>query len=79
MSQMLVEDDVAASFKLLKSPTPLFDSAGRCLGWFQPGEVAPPGVAAALSPNSHDELRERSKQREGGLPLSDVLKRIGAQ
>ena len=79
MSRMLVEGDVAASFKLLKGPTPVVDGSGLILGYFQPGEVAPPGVAAALSPNTHDELRERSKQREGCLPLSEVLKRIGAQ
>jgi hypothetical protein len=79
MSQMLVDADVAESFRALKGPTPIVDPSGRILGFFQPGEVAPPGVAAALSPNSIERLQELRKQREGGLPLAEVLKRIGAQ
>jgi hypothetical protein len=79
MSQMLVEDNVAKSFKALKGPRPIFDKSGRILCYFQPGEVAPPGVAAALSPISDDELQEIRKDKSGGRTTSEVLKRLGAK
>ena len=79
MTQILADANLTARLRALCGPAQVVDEAGRMLGFFQPGEIAPPGVAAALSPNSHERLRELRKQREGGLPLSEVLKNIGAQ
>lgn len=79
MTQILADANLTARLNALRGPAQVVDADGRMLGFFQPGEIAPPGVAAALSPNSHDRLRELRKQREGGLPLSEVLKNIGAE
>jgi hypothetical protein len=79
MAPILADANLTERLKALTGLTPVLDASGQMLGYFQPGEVAPPGVAAALSPHTDDELRELRKQRDGGLPLSEVLRRIGAQ
>jgi hypothetical protein len=79
MTQILADSNLTERLKALTGPAQVVDAAGHMLGYFQPGAAAPPGVAVALSPHTDDELRELRKQREGGLPLPEVLKRIGAQ
>ena len=79
MTQILADANLTERLKSLRGPAQVVDADGHMLGFFQPGEIAPPGLAAALSPNSHDELRERRKHKGGCLPLSEVLKRIGAE
>jgi hypothetical protein len=79
MTRILADADLTARLKTLKGPARVVDEAGHTLGVFQPEGLALPGVAATLSPHTDEELRELRKQRDGGLPLSEVLKRIGAQ
>lgn len=79
MVQLQANAEFSARLKVLSEATKILDEKGQLLGIFEPLVIAPPGVAAALSPHTHDELRELRKQREGGLPLSEVLKKIGAQ
>ena len=79
MTQILADMNLPERLKTLTESVRVVDDTGRTLGIFEPLTLALPGVAAARSPNSYAQLHELRKQRDGGLPLTEVLKQFGAQ
>jgi hypothetical protein len=75
MTALVADATLPNRLKTLTEPVEVVDETGRTLGYFQPDGIAPPGTAAARSPNTDEQLRELRKQRDGGLPLSEVLMR----
>ena len=78
MTVLIADASLPDRLKALKEPARVVDDTGRTIGVFQPFEVAPPGVAAARSPYTVEQLQEL-RQQAGGLPLAEVLKQLGRQ
>jgi hypothetical protein len=73
MNQIVANEQLSQRLRDAKKPVRVVDENGQMLGIFDPLYVAPPGVAAARSPHTMEELEELRKQ-VGGRPLVDIIR-----
>ena len=79
MNTVLLDEKLAEQLEQATTRVAIKNRKGRIVGYYEPVSIAPPGVARKLSPNSDDDLRRLVREKTGGLPLADVLRRIGAE
>lgn len=73
MTKVVADSQLSQRLRDAKEPVQVVDEAGRTLGFFDPLTVAGPGVAAARSPYSNEQL-EALRQQQGGRPLAEILR-----
>ena len=75
MTRVTLDSAAVAKLAALPGPAQLCDESGHVLGWYRPGILSdPPPSLQDLAPLSDKELDERSKNREQGRPLKDILR-----
>jgi hypothetical protein len=75
MTQITLDSLTAAKLVALPGPVQLCDETGHVLGWYRPGLLSePPPSLKDLAPLSEEELNRRSRNREAGRPLKDILR-----
>ena len=73
MTQIVADAQLSQRLRNAKAPVTVVDENGHMLGVFDPLYVAPPGIAAARSPHTVEELKELRNQ-VGGRPLAEILR-----
>jgi hypothetical protein len=75
MNRIMIEDPLKGQFAALIEPVEIVDQTGRSLGHFVPTHAM---LASDECPYSAEEL-ERMRSEEGGRPLSEIWKSLGAE
>ncbi len=73
IAQVTADAQLPQRLSELKETVAVVDASGRMLGFFDPITIAPPGVAAARSPLTNEQVQELRKQK-GGRPLSEIMR-----
>ena len=79
MNTALLDEKLAEQLEQATTCVAIKNRKGRIVGYYEPVSIAAPGVARSLSPNTEENLRRLVREKTGGLPLADVLRRIGAE
>ncbi len=75
MTSVTLDSAAVAKLTALPGPVQLCDESGQVLGWYRPGILSdPPPALQDIAPLSEEELDRRSKSREEGRPLKDILR-----
>lgn len=75
MTRVTLNSAAVAKLATLPGPAQICDESGHVLGWYRPGILSdPPPALQDLAPLSDEELDRRSKNREQGRPLKDILR-----
>ena len=75
MNQIVVDNPLGARFDALLQPVEVVDQTGRKLGHFVPRRAT---IGPDDCPYSAEEL-ERMHSEEGGRPLTEIWKSLGAR
>ncbi len=73
MVKVLADAKLSQKLRETKERVQIIDETGGTLGFFDPTPIAPPGVAAARSPCTREELEELRKEK-GGRSLAEILR-----
>ena len=73
MTKVLADGQLSQRLRETRETVQIVDESGGSLGFFEPLPVAPPGVAAARSPFSNEQL-DQLRRQEGGRALADILR-----
>lgn len=74
MTRVTIDAAAAAKLTALPGPVQLCDESGHVLGWYRPGILSdPPPSLQDLAPLADEELDRRSRNRDQGRPLKDIL------
>jgi len=75
MNQIMVDSPLKAQLAGLSQPVEVVDEAGHSLGHFVPTQAA---IVSDDCPYSSEELA-RMRAEEGGRPLADIWRSLGAR
>jgi len=73
MTKVLADTYLSQRLRETRETVQVVDETGQTLDFFDPLPVAAPGIAAARSPFSNEQIEELRKQH-GGRPLADIIR-----
>ena len=78
MTKVLADMQLSQQLREARETIEVIDESGLTLGFFDPLRVAPPGVAAARSIYSREEL-EQLRSQKGGRSLAEIMRDLEAR